>query len=350
MKALIVAGGKGERLKPLTDDMPKPMVKINGKPILEYLIELLRKNDVKDILITLCHLPDFIKDYFGDGKRFGVNIKYFIENEPLGTVGALKKNSNFFDSAFIVMYGDNLTNIDLSHMIDFHRKNNGIGTVALHKKNVEERSSSYVKLDNKEKIEDFVERPTEEDFKKIKTDYITVNAGIYILEPEVLNYISNEKVDFAYDLFPLLLKKGKSLFGFKIEGYYRELGTLEKFTKVLNEIELGEVDGFVINGAKGVFLDRDGVINEIIYDEDKGLLSPGSPEEFKILPNVKEAVSELKKNGFKIIVIANQPGVVMGHFTKENLDKVTEKMKKELEIDAVYYCLHHPKFTGECNV
>lgn len=133
-KAVIVAGGRGERLRPLTNDVPKPMIEIVGKPLLQYQIEWLKFYGIKDILITTCYLPEKIQEYFGDGKKFGVNIRYFTENEPLGTSGALKENIDFLNESFVVLYGDIITNLSLISLIDFHKKNNALGTIVLHEK------------------------------------------------------------------------------------------------------------------------------------------------------------------------------------------------------------------------
>jgi len=135
MKAIILCAGRGERLRPLTDTIPKPMIPINNKPVLEYIINLLKKNGIKDIAINTSHLPEKIREYFGDGKKFGVKITYSFEPEMLGTSGALNNFRHFFNTnePFLVFYGDNITNIDLKKMLEFHKQKNAIATLALRK-------------------------------------------------------------------------------------------------------------------------------------------------------------------------------------------------------------------------
>ncbi len=235
MKAVILAGGKGERLMPLTKDTPKPMLKIADKPILQYQIEWFKKHGIKEIILCTQYLKDKIIDYFGSGEKFGVKISYPEEKKPLGTAGAVKNAEKLINDNFVVMYGDNLTNLDLTSLIDYHNKKKGIATIALHKK---ESKSSLVILNKDKQIIMFKERPTEEEIAKHSKQNF-VNSGIYILNKDILDKIPSGECDFGKDIFPALLEKNEKIYGYPITDYYREAGRLEKFEKIKEEIEGG---------------------------------------------------------------------------------------------------------------
>ncbi|HEX2786721.1 MAG TPA: nucleotidyltransferase family protein [Ignavibacteria bacterium] len=210
MKAVILAAGKGERFREVTDAIPKPMLVYKDKPVLEHNILLCKKYGITDLYINLHHLPDVIKNYFGDGSKFGVSIKYSFEDELLGTSGAVKKIANNFlqnsKEDFFVIYGDNYSDLDLSMLKNKFDEVNPLGVIGFHYR--EDVSSSGVALfDENFKIKEFIEKP--------KTDVGTnwVNAGIYYFSPEVLNFIPEGYSDFGRDIFPDLMKKNQFLYG-----------------------------------------------------------------------------------------------------------------------------------------
>lgn len=225
MKAIILAAGKGKRLGTLTRSIPKPMLKVGKKPILEHNIEWLKAYGIRDIYINLHHLHDVIRSYFKNGKKWDVNIKYSYEPKLLGTAGAVRKiaedywikgswSKDKFSSyprphnPFLVVYGDNLFEYDLEEIINFHERKKGIATIAIYEKdNVNQ--SGIVLLDNRNKIIKFIEKP--------RLDEVVsrlVNAGLYILESEVLEYISpNKTLDFGKDVFPQMIQKDENIFG-----------------------------------------------------------------------------------------------------------------------------------------
>ena len=197
MKAVIMAGGEGTRLRPLTCNRPKPMVPIVNKPVMEHIIELLKKYELADVAVTLQYLPDMIKDYFGDGKEFGINLRYYVEDKPMGTAGSVKNAEEFLDDTFIVISGDALTDIDLKKAIDFHFSKGSIATLVLKKVDIP-LEYGVVVTDENGRITRFLEKPS---WGEVFSD--TVNTGIYILSPEVLGYFNkNEMFDFSKDLFP----------------------------------------------------------------------------------------------------------------------------------------------------
>lgn len=205
MKAIIMAGGEGSRLRPLTCDRPKPLVPVLGKPIMEYGIELLKKHGIKDIGVTLQYLPNAIIDYFGDGSKWGVNLQYFLEEVPLGTAGSVKNAETFLDESFLVISGDALTDFNLSEIIAFHFKKQSLATIVL---TVVSNPLEYgiVITDSANNITSFLEKPG---WGEVFSD--TVNTGIYVFEPDILKLIPEKTVfDFSKDLFPkILAKNGK---------------------------------------------------------------------------------------------------------------------------------------------
>ncbi len=225
MKAIILAAGKGERLKPITDKIPKPMIEIKGRPILEHNITLLKKYDISEIFINLHHLPEVIKNYFENGNKLRVNINYSFEKTLLGTAGAVRKIADKYwkrPERFILLYGDNLFEYDLGEIINFHMTKKGIATIAVCKKE-DVSESGIVLLNHEYKVLKFIEKP--------KSDEIVshlVNTGLYILEPEVLNYIPANKVfDFGKDVFPDLIQKGEKIFGKIVKGNLTAIDTPE---------------------------------------------------------------------------------------------------------------------------
>jgi len=222
MKAVIMAGGKGTRLRPLTSHTPKPMVPLLNRPCMEYIIDLLKKHGITEIAVTIQYLPEVIKSYFGDGSRFGVHIEYFEETTPLGTAGSVKNCESFLDERFIVISGDALTDINLIEAIHFHETNESLATLVLTQ--VENPLEfGVVMTDDHGKIVRFLEKPS---WSEVFSD--TVNTGIYILEPEILSMIQKDKeVDFSKDIFPALLQQQKPMYGFKADGYWSDIGSLE---------------------------------------------------------------------------------------------------------------------------
>ncbi len=234
MKAMILAAGKGIRLRPYTDQRPKCMIPIGGKPILEHTIEWLVKYGFREIIINLYYLPEVVEDYFGNGERWGIRIYYSIEEQLLGTAGGVKHVEGFFDGPFLVWYGDNLSTCNLKRLYQFHKVKGGLGTIVLHHRD-EVSQSGIVSLNGDDRIVLFQEKPMPE-----RAFSNWVNAGIYLLEREVLNYISsNQFSDFAQDVFPLMLGKEERLYGYRLsseEGFWW-VDRPEDLAKVFREWE-----------------------------------------------------------------------------------------------------------------
>jgi len=226
VKAIIMAGGEGSRLRPLTCNLPKPMVSIMNKPVMEHTIDLLKQYGITDIGITLMYHPQLIKDYFGNGKNLGVNITYFIEDTPLGTAGGIKSAQSFLDESFIVISGDSITNLNITKAIEFHRKKSSIATLILAKVDVP-LEYGIVLTNDDGYITGFHEKPS---WGEIFSD--TVNTGTYILEPEIFNYIEPRKnTDFSQDVFPALLSSSKKMFGYIMSDYWCDIGDIRSYVK-----------------------------------------------------------------------------------------------------------------------
>lgn len=224
MKAVIMAGGEGQRLRPLTCTLPKPMVPVLDRPVMEYCVELLKKHGVSSIATTLQYLPEKIQEHFGDGARFGVQMRHFLEETPLGTAGSVKNAENFLDETFIVLSGDAITDIDLSEAVAFHRRNRAAATIILKQVEVP-LEYGVVIVDDKGRVQRFLEKPA---WGEVFSDY--ANTGIYILEPTLFSYIpEGEKTDFAKDVFPRLLAGGVPMFGYVAQGYWCDIGSLEQY-------------------------------------------------------------------------------------------------------------------------
>ena len=237
MKAIIMAGGAGSRLRPLTCGRPKPIVPIMNKSVMGRIIELLKANGITDIGVTLQFLPEKIQDLFGDGSELGVNIQYFIEDSPLGTAGSVKNAEEFLDDTFVVISGDALTDIDLTKAINYHKSKNTVCTLVL-KEVAVPLEYGVVMTDDNGKIVRFLEKPSwGEVFSNL------ANTGIYILEPKALSYFEkNKKFDFSQDLFPLLMNEGNDLYGYTTTDYWCDVGDIGSYIQSHIDILEGRVN------------------------------------------------------------------------------------------------------------
>lgn len=234
MKALFLAGGKGTRLKPLTDDMPKPMVPIMAKPILERNMMKLKDCGVDEIILSTCYKPEKIEEYFGDGSKFGLKIHYVCEDSPLGTGGAIKNTEEYFNETFLVFNADIFCDININDMIKFHKEKGADVTIAVTKV---ENPCDYGVIEYNEDLyaRSFTEKPK---LSEIKSNYI--NAGIYIFEPRVLNEIPDSQVvSIEKETFPLLLENNFPIAVFKSDAYWMDVGTINKYIQVQQDILSG---------------------------------------------------------------------------------------------------------------
>jgi mannose-1-phosphate guanylyltransferase / phosphomannomutase len=245
MKAVVMAGGEGTRLRPLTSNQPKPMVPIVGKPCMEHIIELLRTHGFDDVIITVAFLPQAIRSYFGDGETLGMHIEYSVEESPLGTAGSVRLASDRLDDTFLVISGDALCDVDLSALTAFHRERGAAVTIGLVSVD-NPLEFGIVVTDDDGKVERFLEKPS---WGQVFSD--TINTGIYVLEPEVLRHVPTDRpYDFSKELFPLLLEMGRPIYGYVCEGYWQDIGNLDQY----RQANFDALDGSVSLNVPGIRL------------------------------------------------------------------------------------------------
>ncbi|WP_418791735.1 sugar phosphate nucleotidyltransferase [Phosphitispora sp. TUW77] len=280
VQSIIMAGGEGSRLRPLTCNRPKPMVPMLNRPVIEYAVELLKRHGIKEIGVTLQYMPQEIQNYFGDGSGFGVNMEYFIENTPLGTAGSVKNAQEFLKDTFVVVSGDALTDFDLTEAIRFHRDKGAIATLVLTPVEIPLEYGVVITEDSGS-IRQFLEKPG---WGEVFSD--TVNTGIYILEPEVLKYIpENTQFDFSKDLFPYLLRENMPLFGVSLRGYWCDIGNLKQYQEAHFAAMEGRVNIEVKSAAStenGIYtgdncrIDPGAIINAPVFIGDNCHIGPGA--------------------------------------------------------------------------
>jgi mannose-1-phosphate guanylyltransferase / phosphomannomutase len=224
MKAVVMAGGEGNRLRPLTSNQPKPMVPVVGKPCMEHILELLREHGMNEVIVTVAFLPQAIRSYFGAGETLGMEIGYSVEESPLGTAGSVRLTAKLLDETFLVISGDALCDVDLSALVAFHKEKGAAVTIGL--KSVENPLEfGIVVTDEEGRIERFLEKPS---WGQVFSD--TINTGIYVMEPEVLKHVPGDRpYDFSKELFPYLLEMGRPLYGYVMDGYWQDIGNLDQF-------------------------------------------------------------------------------------------------------------------------
>jgi len=235
VKAIILVGGEGLRLRPLTCNLPKPMVPIVNRPFLEHMVERLKRHHIDEIILAICYLPDRIQRHFGDGSGFGVKLSYAVEQTPLGTGGAVKNSERFLTDTFLVFNGDIFSDLDLTEMIKFHRAHKAKVTIALTP--VEDPTAyGVVELDSQNRVKGFVEKPSRD---KVTSDLI--NAGIYVMEPEMLELIpAGVHSMLERGLFPDLVKRGIPFYGYRSHAYWLDTGKPDDYLKLNHDLLMGK--------------------------------------------------------------------------------------------------------------
>jgi len=342
MMVIIMAGGKGTRVASMASTIPKPMISICGKPILEHQIDCLKNNYLTDITIVIGHLGHKISDYFGDGSSYRCKISYFTEKEPLGTAGALYKMKDLCDD-FILINGDIIFNIDFSRMITFHKQKKAMVSLAVHPNN-HPFDSALIETNNNNQITGWLNKEDKRTYFKNQ-----VNAGIHIIKKAFIDNCpqAKEKIDLDRDLLKPSIENGL-IFGYQTPEYIKDMGTPERYSQVSLDMERGIVKKKSLSAKqKCIFLDRDGTINKF----NKFV---NSPDGFELIDGVAEAIRRINESGCLAIIITNQPVIARGECSIEALEMIHQKMETELGkhgayIDALFYCPHHPDkgFSGE---
>lgn len=336
MKVVIMAGGKGTRITSVASDIPKPMILIDGKPVLEHEIACLRKQGFIDIILTVSHLGNVIMDYFQDGSKFGVHIEYYFEKEPLGNAGALFKIKDKLTEDFLLLNADAMFDVDFKRFVDFHKQHNALVTLFTHP-NSHPYDSGLIISNEYNQVEKWLAK---EDERPIYYKN-RVNAGLHVISPEVLNQvIDTQKIDLDRQLLKPLAGT-KKMYCYDSPEYVKDMGTPERYYAVCEDFKAGRVQSKNLsNKQKAIFLDRDGTINKYV-----GFLR--EIEQFELLPNTSEAIKKINDSGYLAIVVTNQPVVARGEVTFEQLDQIHNKMETLLGkdgayLDGIYFCPHHP--------
>jgi len=336
MKAVIQAGGKGTRLAEIAGELPKPMLSIGDKPLLEHQLTLLKHYNINNIVIIVNHLKESITGYFGDGKKFGVTIRYHEEKQPLGTVGGIKDIEHMLDEDFIVLYSDIMINMNLQRLVNFHYNKKSMCTLVLHP-NDHPYDSDLIELDKEGKVTAVYPKPHEHG----KYYRNLVNAGVYLFNPAILNYLEKgKKADFGKDIFPRIFKD-IMMFGYTTFEYLKDIGTPERLEQVRRDYSTCKIRQLSFeNKQKAVFMDRDGVTSE-----EKDFIH--RHEDMKLFGFTPDAIRELNKSKYLSVIVTNQSVIARNLCTIEELKYIHKKMETELgnshaKLDAIYYCPHHP--------
>lgn len=344
MKTVIMAGGKGTRISSVAKDIPKPMIKIDGMPVLEHEISCLQRQGFKDIIITVSHLGHVIMDYFGDGskispttgKPFGVNIEYYVEEQPLGNAGALFKIKDRLTDDFLLLNADSVFDVDFNRFVAYHKQKGGLVTLFTHP-NSHPYDSGLIVADETGSVIHWLSKEDERPmFYRNR-----VNAGLHIISPKILDVeISTTKIDLDRQLLKPLAGSGK-IYAYDSPEYVKDMGTPDRYEAVIRDFRTGIVQSKnFLNKQKAIFLDRDGTINKYV-----GFLR--NIEEFELLEGVSKAIKEINDSGYLAIVITNQPVIARGEVTSDELKEIHNKMETLLGregayLDGIYFCPHHP--------
>ena len=341
----ILAGGMGTRLRSRTGDLPKPMVLVMGKPVLEHQIDLCRSYGLTKIALLVHHQSEIIKSYFGDGSQWGVNLTYITENEPRGTAGALRDSLDVMEDEFFVLYADTYADVNLSKMKEVAVERNCAGALLLHP-NDHPSDSDLVELDASSYILSIHGYPHD----KSVDHRNMVNAALYFFKktPLLVSIPQVGKYDLAKDIFPKLLRDGMSLFGYVTPEYIKDMGTPERLDKVEGDINNGLPEALSSRQSRtAVFFDRDGTLNHEVNHLN-------APDQLILLDGVLEAVRRVNRAGILAIGITNQPVLARGAVTVEGMEKIHARLDSLLGnggayLDRIYVCPHHPDggFAGE---
>lgn len=335
---VILAGGFGTRLKDHFPNIPKPLVPIGGKPILEHLIEECKKYGFTNILLVLHHEADKIKSYFKDGKKFGVDIQYFIEDQPLGTAGALLAVRNLVKQTFFVLYADVFMKFNLNEFMEKHKRFNPDISIVVHP-NDHPHDSDLVVCNEKNFVQKFKPHPHSTD----DLNRNLVNAAVYIFNLDVLKekYQTKRKFDIAQDLLPEIIEHGQKIYAYETVEYIKDMGTKERHKKVNLAISSGLPKSRMFETKKrAIFLDRDGTIN---VDVDH----LNNHKHIKLIKGAAEAICMINKSKFLSVCITNQPVIARGECSLDDLNDIHAYLEKLIGgkgayLDKIYFCPHHP--------
>ena len=344
MKVVLMAGGRGTRISELFPDIPKPLIPIQGVPVLEREIISLRDQGFTDIILTVSYMAGKIMHHFGNGRKYRTHIDYFVEKQPLGNAGALFMLKEMLgDEDFLLLNADAVFDVDFNRMVAFHKQHGGLVTLFTHP-NSHPYDSGLIIAEEDGKVEKWLAKEDE------RPEYYKnrVNAGLHIISPKILELSGIKKKDIGngkkVDLDRQILKPlcGTGImFCYDSPEYVKDMGTPERFHQVEVDFKKGVVQAKNLkNKQKAIFLDRDGTINKYV-----GFLR--KEEEFELIDGVAEAVKRINESGYLTIVVTNQPVIARGEVTYSQLENIHNKMetllgKEGAYLDAIYFCPHHP--------
>ena len=351
MKTVIMAGGRGTRIAALAGDIPKPMIPVEGKPVLEWELECLRDQGFTEFILTVSYRSHIIIDYFGDGsgispatgRPFGVHIEYFVEDTPLGNAGALFRMRDKLTEDFLLLNADAVFDVDFERFVAFHRAHGGLASLFTHP-NDHPYDSGLLVTNGQGAV---VRWLTKEDPRPAWYRNC-VNAGLHVLSPELLEHMPDSpKIDLDRQLLKPLAGTGK-MFAYQSPEYVKDMGTPERYEAVCRDFQAGRVQARNLKRKqKAVFLDRDGTINKYV-----GFLR--DIDQFELLPGAAEAIRRINQAGYLAVVVTNQPVIARGEVTEKGLREIHNKMETLLGehgayLDGIYFCPHHPDkgFPGE---
>ncbi|WP_164173300.1 HAD-IIIA family hydrolase [Ruminococcus flavefaciens] len=348
MKTVIMAGGKGTRISSVASDIPKPMIKIDGVPVLEREICCLREQGFTDLILTVSHMSEQIIGYFGDGSRLGVNIEYFVEEQPLGNAGALFKLREKLNEDFLLLNADAVFDIDFNRFVDYHRKKGGLVTLFTHPNSHPYDSGLLIADGDGTALKWLAKEDQRPQWYRNR-----VNAGLHVISPKALDMsgidadsVGTEKdgktvkVDLDRQILKPLCGTGK-MFCYDSPEYVKDMGTPDRYAAVCADFKNGVVQAKNLRSKqRAVFLDRDGTLNKYV-----GFLR--NTDEFELVSGAAEAVKLINASGCLAIVATNQPVIARGEVTFDELAEIHNKMETLLGhegayLDGIYFCPHHP--------
>lgn len=342
MQTVIMAGGKGTRIASVNAEVPKPMLEVCGKTILEHQIEVLKRQKLTDIILVIGYLGSVIRDYFQDGSKYGVHISYIEEKELLGTAGSFYYLKDIIQDDFFLLNGDLIFDVDLHRFMNFHKEKHALATLFTHPNN-HPYDSGLIIANEDGTITKWIHKEEERGFLRNR-----VNAGIHIISPMVLERFTElKKTDLDREVLKPLIPSGR-VYAYDSPEYVKDMGTPERYRQVEQDLLKGRVRARNLDRKqKCIFLDRDGTLN--VY---KGFLT--DIEELELIPGTAEALKCINSSEYLAIVITNQPVIARGGCSVQELEEIHNKLetllgKEGAYIDALYYCPHHPDkgFEGE---
>jgi mannose-1-phosphate guanylyltransferase / phosphomannomutase len=337
MKVVIIAGGQGTRIASVNAEIPKAMIPINGKPILEYQVEMAKKYGYTDFLFIIGYMGNQIESYFGNGEKWGVTIAYYKEEIPLGTAGAFGFLKDQFKENFFVFYGDTVMDINMKAMLDYHCSKKSDATLLVHP-NDHPYDSDIVDIDKEGKVLHFYNKPHPKGFSSRNM----VNAALFIFSPKVLNYIeTGVKSHIEKHVLPRCLENELNLYGYVSFEYIKDMGTPDRYYSVCEDVVSGKVARLNRKYARSaVFLDRDGVVTkevDLLHRQDQ----------LELIEGAAEAIKYINHKGYLTIIVTNQPVIARNLCSIKELEAIHAKLETLLGaehayLNAIYYCPHHP--------